>query len=434
MAKIEVIKKDGEILFPLTSINAIVDENGNHISIPTKISDLENDNNYINSSNLATINGKSLLGGGNIVIEGGSESTGLYGKISLTDLEAIKTAQQGLNDNDVRFYVIADSEGKLPSKEKCYDASEEVIRQLSLKTGNSTIDSLLNSVEVEPIGVCVGDLIAITKVPVAIADLAENFGISIPLPGTISIYQYKILHTQTAKVPNTGESSLGVDGLLNGYDKMVFENSSKPTKYSYGTPLNECLKSGVLAYTSDTISGITANWSIFVDSAATPDSGGYYHLLQKAICRDNPNTGRIFERFGYYHESGSMPSFTDWKECGGGSAVVDGCSGFSMHGYMVDDEENVEFGFDEELQGGYGFVFRLLSEDGEGMTAYPSVYKVETDELMVFGFDKTYYFNNTSTEEIEVEIIPTYSAKYATKEEVKSMINESIINVINSDL
>lgn len=264
--------------------------------------------------NMATINGQSLLGGGNIVISGGggAASAGLSGQLSLVDLDSVKVAQSGLVDNEVRFYVIADSEGRLPSKQKCYDATSEVIRQLSLKTGNAIIDALLDNMEVEPIGVCVGDLIAVTKVPVSIADLANNFGITIPLSGTISIFQYKILHTNGARVPSSEESIYGVDGLLKGYDKMVFKRSSKPTKYGYGTPLDECLESGVLAYTSAEIGGITANWSVFVDCAATPDGSGYYHLFQKAVCRDEPNTGKIFERFGYY-QNGAAPIFTEWS-------------------------------------------------------------------------------------------------------------------------
>lgn len=434
MATIEAIKRNGKIIFPLTTINAVVDNEGNNISIPTKISDLTNDKGYLTEhqsldaytkkSELSTINGQSLLNGGNITISGTSESAGLSGKLSLADLEAVKAAQNGLRDNEVRFYVIADSEGRLPSKEKCYDVDTDVIRQLSLTTGNSVVDSLISSVEVEPIGVSVGDLIAITKVPVAISDLAANFGISIPLSGTISIHQYKILHTNSARIPGTGSSSLGVEGLLNGYDKMVFENSSKPTKYSYGTPLNDCLKSGVLAYTSDTISGITANWSIFVDCAATPDGGGYYHLLQKAVCRDNPNTGRIFERFGYYHESEVIPpTFTAWKECGGVSAGEDSSSaGLIMHGYMTDFEGQVEFGFDEALVEGTGFVIRFLDEEMESMTAYTSVYGAKEDQLIVFGMDKIYIFYSVSTEDIEVEVIPTYSEVYATKDYVNSLI------------
>ena len=254
--------------------------------------------------------------------QSGDGANSLSGMLSLTNIKAVKAAQYGLSENEVRFYVISDSEGRLPSKQKCYDATSEVIRQLSLKTGNAIVDALLEGMDVEPIGVCPGDLIGLTKVPVSITDLANNFGITIPLSGTISIFQYKILHTNPARVPNS-ESAYGVNGLLSGYDKMVFERSSKPTKYGYGTPLDECLESGVLAYTSAEIGGITANWSVFVDCAATTDGGGYYHLLQKAVCRDEPNVGRIFERFGYY-QNGAMPVFTKWKENGGGSTSFSG--------------------------------------------------------------------------------------------------------------
>lgn len=358
--------------------------------------------------NMATINGQSLLGGGDITISGGggAASAGLSGQLSLVDLDSVKVAQKGLIDNEVRFYVIADSEGRLPSKQKCYDATSEVIRQLSLKTGNAIIDALLDNMEVEPIGVCVGDLIAVTKVPVSIADLANNFGITIPLSGTISIFQYKILHTNGARVPSSEESIYGVDGLLKGYDKMVFERSSKPTKYGYGTPLDECLESGVLAYTSAEIGGITANWSVFVDCAATPDGSGYYHLFQKAVCRDEPNTGKIFERFGYYHGSGAMPpSFTGWKENGGAGVQMSVAS----HGILdFNESENWNFNIGD-LSSVFGYT---VCENGESEYAVPSYYYPEDDFLIICGIDYTY---TVSPSENRIETLPTHSMRYALK-------------------
>jgi hypothetical protein len=40
--------------------------------IPTKTSDLENDSNFVSSDNLKTINGQSIIGSGDLIIEGGS--------------------------------------------------------------------------------------------------------------------------------------------------------------------------------------------------------------------------------------------------------------------------------------------------------------------------------------------------------------------------
>ena len=266
----------------------------------------------VSGENIKTINGQPLVGSGNVQIEGGGE-TGLSGKLNLADLSAVRAAQNGLGENEVRFFVITDSEGKIPSTQKCYDVPSDVVRQMSLKTGNSIVDLALNSVEVEPIGVSVGDLIALTKVSVELSDLAEAVGVNISLSGSMLIYQYKILHTSGAREENYEEGcTKGVYGLLSPWDKQLIEGSAKPTRYGYGHNLDDMLQSGVLAYTSATIDGVTANWSIFVDCSASPDGGGFYHLTQTAIGRDAGNLGEVYMRLGYY-QKGSAPTFTPWR-------------------------------------------------------------------------------------------------------------------------
>ena len=242
---------------------------------------------------------------------------GISGKLNLADLNAVKAAQDGLQENEVRFFVITDSEGKIPSTQKCYDVPSDVVRQMSLKTGNSIVDLALNSVDVEPIGVSVGDLIALTKVSVKLSDLAEAVGVSISLSGSMLIYQYKIVHTSGAREENYEEGcTKGVYGLLSPWDKQLIEGSAKPTRYGYGHNLDDMLQSGVLAYTSATIGRVTANWSIFVDCSASPDGGGFYHLTQTAIGRDTGNLGEVYIRLGYYMKGGA-PTFTPWRHTTG---------------------------------------------------------------------------------------------------------------------
>lgn len=259
---------------------------------------------------------KKFMGGSG---SGGSSSeVTISGMINLTDLTAVKAIQSTIGVNVAKFFVIADSSGKIPSKQKCYDVPSDVARQLSMTTGNALVDAVLKSVTVDPFGVCVGDLIAITKVEVAIADLASMFGLSFSVSGKVGIYQYKILHTNGAReegfVSDDGSTcAKGVYGLLSPWNKQLIEGSGKPTRWSWGYNLDECLQSGVLAYTSALIGGTSANWTIFVDCAATPDNGGYFHLLQTAVGRDQVNLGHMYSRFGYYR-SGESPTFLSWMK------------------------------------------------------------------------------------------------------------------------
>lgn len=253
---------------------------------------------------------KRFMGGG-----GGSTSgeVTISGMINLTDITSVKAAQSVIQENVVKFFVIADSNGKIPSKQKCYDVPSDVARQLTLTTGNSIVDAVLKTVEVNPFGVSVGDLIAITKVKVALADLAEMFGLSFSLSGEIGIYQCKILHTSESREQGFDGCNSGVKGLLTPYEKQALNGSAKPTRWNWGYPLDQCLQSGVLAYTSDTIGGVAANWTIFVDCAATPDDGGYYHLIQTAVGRDQVNLGHMYKRFGYYR-AGEAATFYSWMK------------------------------------------------------------------------------------------------------------------------
>ena len=49
MAEIKQLKQGEEVIYPLTSTKAIVDEEGKRVSIPTKISELENDSDIVSS-------------------------------------------------------------------------------------------------------------------------------------------------------------------------------------------------------------------------------------------------------------------------------------------------------------------------------------------------------------------------------------------------
>lgn len=95
----------------------------------------------------------------------------------------------------------------------------------------------------------------------------------------------------------------------------ISNESLYKTKYGYGNLADTCLKTGVNNYFSDRIGGITANWTLFVTCSSDGDPN-YYHLLQTAVCRDDDNLGRIFQRMGWYKGNGEDLHFTVWREIG----------------------------------------------------------------------------------------------------------------------
>lgn len=60
MAEIKQLKEGDKVIYPLTSIKAIVDEEGKRVSIPTKTSELTNDSGFVTSEELATAISQSI--------------------------------------------------------------------------------------------------------------------------------------------------------------------------------------------------------------------------------------------------------------------------------------------------------------------------------------------------------------------------------------
>lgn len=61
MAEIKQLKKGDKVIYPITSTKAIVDENGNRVSIPTNTSELTNDSGFVTSEELATAISQSII-------------------------------------------------------------------------------------------------------------------------------------------------------------------------------------------------------------------------------------------------------------------------------------------------------------------------------------------------------------------------------------
>lgn len=142
----------------------------------------------------------------------------ISGNINLTAGSSVSTAQLLLkNTGDVAFWLICDPDYKLPSSVTHYTVPSEIIQMLSCRSPNNATDLILSSIpasKFSPIGVNVGDIIALTRIKVKASDLLEAVGVSLALSGEIEIYQYKIISTNDAKAGNPG-----VMGLMTPGDK-----------------------------------------------------------------------------------------------------------------------------------------------------------------------------------------------------------------------
>ena len=61
MAEIKQLKEGDKVIYPLTSTKAIVDEQGNRVSIPTNTSELVNDAQYATKEEVESLIQESII-------------------------------------------------------------------------------------------------------------------------------------------------------------------------------------------------------------------------------------------------------------------------------------------------------------------------------------------------------------------------------------
>lgn len=269
------------------------------ICIATKIREVTTDS-------FKTINGNSILGSGDIEINttlGASDFIN-GGIINITTTGDIEEIYNSLDTGAIALCIIGDSNGSYPSSET----------RVNVNSAYTVSANYFFSEDAR--GANVGDMLMITKQTYLL----------------INRCALKIIPINDSKVAT--DEYTGTDGIMTVWDKTrinkvdgiewtandtrawlnsVVNTDLRKTKYGYGTALEDCIKTGALAYTGAEIAGINANWTIFVDCTTDTDGGGYYHLIQTAICRDEAYLGRIWKRFGYY-TSNTAPEFLEWKE------------------------------------------------------------------------------------------------------------------------
>lgn len=271
---------------------------------------------------------------------------GITGTLNVTDPISIAAAQDLITKPyGVAFYLITDRNGKLLSKnQEAVQISAAVEKFLSFRSPNPTVNNILEQVSIDnfkPRGFNVGDIIALSRVPVGIDALVEYLGLSSAIAtalkllglSEIEIYQYKIWTTNDAKWSNFQNKdgsvvTSGVKGLMSVWDKEQvdkvprLEANDLSTKYGYGTNFDDCLTTGVCAYSPATIGGVTENFTLVVQRSSTVDSSGFYTIIQSAYGRTGEVYNRIFQRMIFHNPSNGTIERHDWVEIST-SAYVD---------------------------------------------------------------------------------------------------------------
>lgn len=216
----------------------------------------------------------------------------LTGSINLTteSVASLGIKYAKVANNSINFYVIADSNGKLPSSETRINI-------------NSDITSLVGAE-----GANVGDLFVIGKLSLK------------PV--------YKIIPLNDAKAANS--EFKGTEGVVTPWDKQQINkvasieataNAARNNFPTYGeSNMNNALRTGFYPWcTLGRPAGSTGAYTLVTITSTTADSSGYTTIEQTAYGRQNDELGKVFKRIIF--KKGSEIQFGDWLEITNAIAV-----------------------------------------------------------------------------------------------------------------
>lgn len=198
-------------------------------------------------------------------------------------------------NNSMNFYIIADSQGKLPSSET----------RINIPSG------IANLVGAE--GANVGDIFVVAKLN------------SLPV--------YRIIPLNDAKAANVSYS--GTNGIMTPWDKARVNKvdsiegtannalnrannalNNLPTLTE--TNMNNALQTGVYPWcTLGRPDGSTGAYTLLTLASTTQDNAGYTTIEQTAYGRQDNELGKIFKRIIF--KKGTEVQFGDWIDVTGGS-------------------------------------------------------------------------------------------------------------------
>lgn len=399
-------------------------------------------NNNVPDNSIAFIKDSKEIYNHGVYYGGGSGSFGISGKINLTSIDEIKTAQRALSKtNEVAFYLVTDSSGKIPSSQNCYDIPSENVKQLSLTSPNSTTNGILSlataNANVSAVGINVGDLIALTRVRVKVNDLTSALGINLNLSGEVEIYQYKVLSMNDAKPTNHSETSAGVMGLMSPWDKgqinkisgiesnfwnYLLKSERLPSHVIWLADVNDCLSTGVYPTCRSELNSPFKNGVYFtciVNATSTLDGGGYDTIEQTAYGRDN-DSGKIFKRIIFKHKDGNDTQFGDWVQ-------LDKLNTITFSGTITFDPTNNVVGLSYFIEPESGFGIGIVLTGEEIGTFF---YETDSFYLICSSFFAEVYIDRDTGEQI-VDLAPTNTAN---KDYVDNAIANAITNTLNTEV
>ena len=216
----------------------------------------------------------------------------LTGSINLTteSVASLGIKYAKVANNSINFYVIADSNGKLPSSETRINI-------------NSDITSLVGAE-----GANVGDLFVIGKLSLK------------PV--------YKIIPLNDAKAANS--EFKGTEGVVTPWDKQQINkiasieataNAARNNFPTYGeSNMNNALRTGFYPWcTLGRPGGSTGAYTLLTIASTTQDNAGYTTIEQTAYGRQNDELGKVFKRIIF--KKGSEIQFGNWLEITNAIAV-----------------------------------------------------------------------------------------------------------------
>ena len=240
-------------------------------------------------------------------------------------------------------------------------------------------------------------------------------------------------------------------GMLDNIEKSLVKN------YPYRESIDSALKTGVISYTDKqgetSPIGVGGWYTVFVNASADKDSGGSYVVSQTAYGRNGEAYNRVFTRV-LFVKNEEIYDKTDWVELTNNLLP-------NVNGWLLNPNENGQLATgvyqtcSTANMGGIFennyftmFVNASTSPNGDGWDAIEqTAYGREVDEGKIY---RRVVFWNKNTGERQfkewerldlrplddfAEALETFiSENLATKDEVRDMINESIIQVIHSDL
>lgn len=253
----------------------------------------------VSGSNIKTINGKSVLGGGNLPLDDVTVySGGMINLASASVATSIRDRMAQYEDDDIVLFIVSDSNGQYPS------LTGET--RVNVDSDLTTESNYFFSADAR--GANVGDLLFAVKRTILF------------VPRIV----LKIVPLNDAKTAQGG--FVGTEGIMTVWDKTQINkisgienvaNSALPKSSAlpsrWASNMNEALQTGVYPWcTLGRPAGSTGAYTCIVLRTSTND-GNYDTIEQTAYGREG-ELGQVYKRIIFYKSDGTDTQYGDWIE------------------------------------------------------------------------------------------------------------------------